>query len=512
MRPFRSYQQPIVEWSIGRDHVGYYLEMRLGKCHMAVWKAVEWGCRNILVVAPLSALPDWMGEVEADGFQGLLLHGTREQRLANLANSAEDLQNPDAMPVFYLTNPQGLFLPKGRGKRCGKCNGTGLYQEDCEHPTITCPNCGGSGEIAARTKPEPTDIATMPWDCVIWDESYNLANPKSQTNEIAHRCFVSVPHRILLSGEPVPEGAKGFFEQLRWLLGGRWMGRRRFWPWMEDHFNRLQFDWMPKPGALKLIKAAVACHCYTLTRKDAGIGEQVTREKRWCELPPGIRKAYDALEKNWSLADFETKFAVVADNKLSQIAGGSPIGVDDNDISRYSSTHKLHVLRELLIGEYSSCKAVVSFKYSAELAAAADLMRELEIPFVILEGGLSVDERSKRQARFRAETILDGSVPARVALCQAQAISYGVNLSAADLMIEYSLHPGWNVISQSRARIIDVAKGRPLHYISIICRDTVDEDVVLAAADKQINSRYFASKAASNFAARVKRKMEASNA
>lgn len=510
MRPFRLYQEPIVKWSAGRQHVGYYLEMRLGKCHMAIWKAVDWGCKNILVVAPLSALPDWTDEVEADGQQGFLLDGPVNCRIYKLIADAEHGYRKG--PMFFLTNPQGLFVPKGRKILCPECENepTDNYEIPSMIP-IPCHVCKGVGYLPARTKPEPTDIATMPWDCVIWDESYNLANPKSQTNEIAHKCFASVPHRIVLSGEPAPEGAWCFFEQMRWLIGGRWMGRRRLWPWQEDHFNRLQYDWMPKPGALKLIKAAVGCHAYTLTRKDAGIGEQVTREKRWCELPAGIRKAYDKLERDWSLEDFETKFAVVTDNKLAQIAGGSPVDHGDG-LQKYSSDHKLKVLRELLTGEYSKSKAVVSFKYSAELCAAADLIRKLEIPFIILEGGLSVEERQKRQSRFRADTWgLGGVAPARIALCQAQAISYGVNLSAADLMIEYSLHPGWNVISQSRARIIDVAKKRPIHYISIICRDTVDEDVVLAAADKQISAKYFASKMASNFAARVRRKLEASN-
>jgi SNF2 family DNA or RNA helicase len=155
----------------------------------------------------------------------------------------------------------------------------------------------------------------------------------------------------------------------------------------------------------------------------------------------------------------------------------------------------MDLLTVLLMGEFAKEPVVVSFRFNMEMFAAREILSSLQIPCAMIWGDLNTDQRKTETQKF-----WDGEV--RVLLKQA-CVHYGMDLSCADTMIRYSMPEAWNDISQDMDRIVHPRKTRPLMYVDLICKDTVDEDVVEASRDKQLNARYFMERLAENFKKRL---------
>jgi hypothetical protein len=477
LRPRLPWQPACSEWLSTRKLAACFLDKRLGKCT----EAIEWAIRtevvklqggfSNLIVAPPSAIGDWLVELEADSQQYSLLYGTREERLEEMARGLGSYYENGRR--FFVTNPQGLFLPKGKTRRHA----------------------------------EPTEIATYDWDSVIWDEcTYALWNPQSQTNEIAFDYLARAPRKLILSGEPCPEGPHQIFEPMRWVYGA-FMGHTNFWDWQRENFKKVGFEWYPLPGRLSAIKESYGAKSYYLSRKAAGLDSQKpTFERVWVDLPQKVRAAYDHCERFMDvpyggdepvrIGGGETKFSVVSKNWLSQMAGGYP-----KDFPALHSQHKVKAVHELVSGRFKGDSVVVTWRYNAEVKACFDYLREHGIgSCAVVWGATSLPDRKRLQARFN-----NGSL--RVLVMQVKCAMHGLNLAMnCNTMVRGSLPDRWEEISQPMDRIFHPAIPGVRAYVDIVARDTVDEDRLNAAGDKQVNSRFFMTNFAKNFQLRKERK------
>lgn len=521
LRKPQTWQVPAVQYVTDTEHdrdcVGLYMEKRLGKCFVITRWVFSLGVKRILIVAPLSAIPDWINELEADG-----------QRVTDCTHPGDCASFVNLFPPikrhFAIVNSQGLFSPKGAKVECKECGGKGweqaggpefanLYQEKCLH-------CDGKGKVQ-RGESEAYPIAMLDYDCVIWDESVTLKNPQSQVTKIAHACFGDVKHKAVLSGEYAPEGPEDIFEPMVWCFG-EFMGFTKFWPWRDEFFIQHGYSWYPKVGSMKRIKAAVMERCYVLSRKDAGIGEIKTFDRRYCELDRKFREIYDDCEKHYqlpvdavpepkrSLGDHTvatlgtgvaamvrfTKYAPVLHGWLTQLSGGYPKG-----FPKIQGSHKMDLLLDLITGEYKKEPLVVSFAFNAELHAAAERLAKTKTSLVAVWGSMPGGRKARRAA---VKAFQDGDV--RVILKQAK-IHYGMNLSRASTMIRYSLPFAYNDISQDMDRIVNPSTkhGVPLAYVDLIAKDTIDEDNRIDASDKRITARMYQSNREARFLTRTEK-------
>lgn len=498
LRPRMPHQLAAIAWGEDKTHCGYYLDKRLGKCAVAISHALNKSDVNrALIVTPVTAFLGWCSDLGDDNQSYVLLHAASVEKRYKLLKDADENETK-----FYIVNPQGLFSPAHREFRCERCRW---------YPPEKKPGCGaceGSGKVKIG-RPVPNEIALMPWDMVIWDESVSLANPTSQTNTIAHACFSDTKYKVVLSGEYIPRSVEQVFEQMRWMFG-HFMGHRRFWNWRREFFRENGFhQWTPTLDGIKAIKEAVMARCYILSRKDAGLGGKVARDVYYCELPPKIRKMYEHAEKFYEIplpamegcTDPEyaqTKYAPVVDNWKAQIVGGCP-----KAFPHLQSPHKMKLLFALLCGEFKHDFVVVRFRYNAELSAALKIAKKKGIKYFDLHGGYPSSERMQIAAEFKRGYY-------RVLFCQIKAIKYGLDLSRADTMISYSLPYDYDDISQSKDRIVHPLKQTtPLLYVDLVCRDTIDEDIMEAVWEKNVNASNFMSRAKNRFAARVQPTAEA---
>jgi hypothetical protein len=425
------------------------MEKRLGKTFCACQWAKFHSAARVLVVAPLSAIPGWLDEIEADK-EDIAWDLTNHTNLKQWVEAEGDLPGR-----FFITNPQALFRPS-RGNDLG---------------------------------PSPRETALYPWSAVIWDELTTIYNAQSQINKVARLCLGDIPLRLGLSGEYAPETPLNIFEQMRWVFGS-FMGFQNFWKWRNANFQELYYDWIPKPGRKIEIRRVIEERCFILSRKSAGVVNEIAFEKRCCKLPTEIQRVYDHAEVYFEIPPNRrhglarttfTAYVPVLRNWLVQIAGGYP-----KCFEHLYSDHKLKLLWEI-IQEHHTEQLVVSFRHNLEIAHAAEFLKKKRITATIIQGGIDVPERRKRCSAFAAGRF-------QVILKQAK-VHFGMNLAAADTMIRYSISDEYKDVSQDMDRIIHPEKKRPLLYIDLVTVNTVDEDLHAAATiDKPLQARYWMQK------------------
>lgn len=499
-RPARPWQvEPIKHASFPDvSEIPIFMDKRLGKCKVAIhWamnrhvveRTVTWPygksrpANMTLIVAPLSAVQGWIKDLTEEGLTHVLMRrdcgGNPDDPFLHMML---DNIRKDGKHRFYIINPESVFYPAGRKRKCWDCGGTGFPLG--EPGPERCHKCIG-GWIK-DDKPFPTPLALYNWDCVIWDESTRLANPKTQTNQVAQVVFKDTPNKAILSGEYVPENVTQVFEQMRFLYGS-FMGHRKYWPWINENFNEAGYDLIPKKGKMQEIREAVAARAIILSRKDAGVAESWEMDLQQVDLPQKIRKAYDLAERHMELPDdTETKHAVSAYTWLLRITGGC-----DPRHAELRHGAKLDLLEEICKRDYPKDPLVVLFRFNDELQSAYELLTKKKVKVAKITGATPLPKRIKRVERFQAGKL-------RVLLLQIKVARFGLNLSAADTMIRYSVTSSYEDISQSRDRIVDPMKKRPLMVIDIVARDTVDEDILEAVGDKKAVARRFMARVIEN--------------
>lgn len=419
-----------------------FMEMRLGKTLVTIRANSAMGNERNLVVAPLTVLEAWMDELDDEGLAWTLAKGTVKQR-----GMHEECMQHGNVPMYYLVNYETLLA----------------------HPTYC-------------------DVA---WDSVVLDESTRIKNPRSKTTKLCLQRFKHVGHKFILSGLPAPEGPLDYFCQMM-FAHGNFLGSKNYYTFRHHCFNNYAFEYRPKPGVLTRIRNEVRDRSFTLTRKEAGIGNKRVYEKRYVDMTRDQRAAYRDVLKDFEYGGKSTKWVPVQVAWLAQIAGGHWDG-------ELISSAKVTALVELLEGELRGQPVVVFFRHNAELRSVAHALNTARITYDIILGANTLDERREARAAFQS-----GHVD--VLLLQIKCVKYGINLSASSTCIYFSNPYSLEERKQSEDRVEHAGKSEPLLYVDLITRGTVDEDIVALLREKNIPARYFMSRLVESiYAAKNKR-------
>lgn len=415
-----------------------FMHMRLGKTRVII----RWARRQtrlisgarILVVGPLSVLDDWIGELEAEGVP--------RQRISMLTGMPMDVR------LEYAAGGHGWYLINYDAVR-----------------------------ILER------ELADLDWDVVILDESTAIRNPQAKTTKVLVNQYQHIPYRAILTGDPRPESELDYFEQFRFLLGN-FMSFGNYWAFRQAKFKQGTYDkwtWLPREGVRDEIKEYVHSHAIVLTKKQAGMFDQKLFERRVVEPNDAQRRAIRELVNEFGLDYIETKFATVRDVWLSRVAGGfSP----DRDNPQLLSPAKIEELYELVTGELRHDQIVVWFRFNEELDATVKYLSKKGIRTAGVTGLTQKEKRYALREAFQAGKL-------RVLCVQVRLGRFGWNLSAADTAIYYSNALDFESRNQSQERIAHPTKKRPLLYIDLITRGSIDEEVVRLLREKHTNSAAF---------------------
>ena len=439
--PFK-HQVAAYNLALSKPSSGLLMEQGCGKTMTAIAVAgrrfQKGEVSRVLVVAPASVVPVWPKEFD--------LHADFSHEVKSLEGS---------------TTKRAEILQ--------------AWQPNPKHLQVAVIN------YEATWRMEEALIAWRP-DMIICDESQRIKTPGARQSKTMARLGTIARYRMILTGTPVSQGPLDFYSQYRFLdrniFGTSFWAFRNRYAIMGGYENRQIIGYQNLPDLVQKAHS-VAFRC----RKEdcLDLPEQVD-QVMYCELEKDARRVYDQLVRE-SVAELSEENIIMATNvlsrllRLSQMTGGY-LRVDEQ--TTLISKAKMALLEETLDDLLEAGKKVVVFaRFVPEIEAIVKMLEKKNVPHGLIYGATPMDARGEVVDAFQTDPTV------KVFVAQIQTAGLGITLHAADTAIFYSLDYSFANYDQCRARIHRIGQKNNCTYIHLVARNTVDEKVLSALAEKK---------------------------
>lgn len=399
---------------------GYCLnEIGTGKTMAMLWLwdylRGEKKTKRLLVIAPLSTLErTWADElfIHMPHLSYKVLYGTRDTRLK--------LLNDPERPDVYIVNHDGVRV---------------------------------IGEAIALRD----DI-----DAILIDELSQCArNAKTETWKALKR-LVWQPHVKYawgMTGTPTPNAPTDAWAQARLITPDtvpKYFGRFR------DAVMRKvsQFRWVPRENAVEVVHDVLQ-PAVRFTREDTFDLPPTIYETRTAELSPEQARAYKAMQSRLEM-EFEGEQAIAVNAavkvfKLVQIASGAVYSIDGETID-LPADKRIKVVKEVI--ESAEGKVIVYVPFISALLKVATAL-SMWFPVETIYSSVKKLDRDRIFHEFQHGNRL------KVLVAQPGAMSHGLNLTAANVIVWYAPIHSHDIYEQANGRITRGGQTRAQLIINI---------------------------------------------
>lgn len=421
----RDYQLSALHLTDNVAHCAYFVDMRMGKCHIGIRRIRRWQVHGKkLIVCPNSAIDSWQEELCNHGENPAVeLIGTYKKR--------HDLLEKISNNTWCIINKEGH-----------------------------------------RALPE---IRLVNWEAVILDESRFIANAKSAVSKFYTKNFRNVPHRIIMTGTPDFKNKLDYFQQL-YFMNNELLPYSNFWEFRNKACITVGYDYILKKKHSKILEKILKKNAVVMRRKDYDIGRKKVYIQKTLALPRKLRPAYNTLEDEFILeykGDVlgKTIYAMRTHTWLMQMCGG----FIDNKLVWDG---KIKLLLEILTQELSDEQVVIFCRFKDEIHTLTEVLNKaMPNSTVCMHGDLS-----RKQKAINKKVFISGV--ATYFVSQPSVVAHGVDLKNATAIIYYSQPPGEELRAQTEERIITLADEKTVLIIDILVKNSVDMD----ARDTYLNN------------------------
>ncbi|MCL2796830.1 MAG: SNF2-related protein [Firmicutes bacterium] len=288
-------------------------------------------------------------------------------------------------------------------------------------------------------------------------------------------------YNAILTGTPIVNNPLDFFSQFKFLdesiFGGSYYSFRAKYAILGGFQNHQIV------GYKNLAELVGKAHsvAYRVKIADAVDLPERIDEVRMVALESKAQSIYKSIERD-SYAELmngeiSTKNILTKLLRLSQVTGGL-IRSDDGEDVQAVSTAKLAALEDIIDACMSEGNKVVVFvRFLPEIAAIERLLKKKGIDYSLICG--EVKDRAEQIRRFQEEASV------RVFIGQLATVSMGLTLTAAHVVVFYSLDFNYSNYEQSKARIHRIGQKEKCLYIHLVAKNTVDETIMAALKHKR---------------------------
>lgn len=433
-----------------RGKGGLFMEMGTGKTKVAIdWAGISfhnYGLRRVLVVAPLSVLGVWPRQIrQHSGAPARIfrLEGATEYRVRALRRI---LRNPaDDRITYVIINYEGIWRENERG-----------------------------------TKIEDLLIEWHP-DLVIFDESHRIKSPTSKQSKSAAKIAASARSRLILTGTSITKSPLDVFAQFRAMnpdiFGNNWYAfKYTYGIW--GGFGRYQLRGYRR---LRELIEKVRNNTYRVKKEQCLDLPEKLFETVPVTLPDSIMDKYRQMAKDMIIEIEETHataaIVLVKLLRLSQITSGFVKDVEGKvrvlDAAKLNTC--MDLVDDLIVEDH---KVVIFTRFTLDIERIAEALRKRRIRYAILSGSVPPKQRDSIVEAFHTQDDL------KVFIAQIQAGSLGIDLTAADAAIFFSLDYNAANYWQAQDRLHRYGQTRKVTYYHLVVPRTIDSVVLTVLREK----------------------------
>lgn len=325
------------------------------------------------------------------------------------------------------------------------------------------------------------ELAEWRPDMIVCDEGHKIKTHNIAASKAMHRLAAKVKYRLLLTGTVITNKPIDVFSQYKFCDPAIY--GNSFYQFRNRYFDMVGFG-----GYTPVMKRSMEGEfterlhsiAFRATKAECLDLPEFTDIVQRIDLEPQAMRIYRKLVRD-SYAELAEGSVTVTNVlsqllRLSQLTGGY-VGNDDAGGVTQVSTAKLDALADLVDGAVADArKIVVIARFVPEIHAIGKMLEKKKIRYAQISG--EIRDRDEQIAAFQN----DPDLP--VFIGQIATAGLGITLTAASLMVFYSLDYSMSNYEQTRARIHRVGQKNECTYIHLVARGTVDEKVLKALHDK----------------------------
>ena len=314
-----------------------------------------------------------------------------------------------------------------------------------------------------------------PYDMVVIDELSSFKNHQSQRWRALKKVRHQIKRIVGLTGTPASNGLMDLWAEVGIIDGGerlgRFIGRFRaayFRPAGMNPYTGVVYNYTLLPGAEKKIYDRIGDITVSMKAKDYLEMPELVTVTHEVEMSAPERKIYETLREQMVVSlkgeKVDAANAAVLSGKLLQMANGAIYGDDGNMIKIHD--RKLDMLEDLI--EQANGQSVL-------------------IAYWFRHDRQRIMERFPQARDMKTEAdIADwnaGKIP--VAVISPASAGHGLNIqSGGHILIWFSEVWSLELAQQTTARLWRQGQTKTVTVHHVICKDTVDEDVLKAIEKK----------------------------
>lgn len=432
-----NYQQYSINHIIDHKASGLFLDMGMGKTVStltAIDNLIFLGEVNkVLVIAPLRVAEDtWSTEVDKwDHLKHLKISkilGTKKQR--------EEALNKDA--DIYVTNRENVDW----------------LVNECFDSWI--------------------------WDMVVIDELSSFKSSKAIRFRALKKVRPYFKRIVGLTGTPAPNSLIDLWPQIYLLDGGKRLGKtitgfkdRYFNPGRRNGY--VVYNWELKEGAEEAIQNKISDICISMKADDyLDLPERIDNRVE-INLSKKALDTYKQLEKELVIEieeeDITAANAAVLTNKLLQMANGAIYSESKEVVNIHDE--KIEKLEEII--DTSNGKTVLVFyNFKHDYNRISEMLTKKKINHQTLNTSEDIKKWNNGEIQ--------------VALLHPASAGHGLNLQyGGNIIVWFGLTWSLELYQQANARLHRQGQKETVIIHHLIAKGTVDEDVMNALANKEIN-------------------------
>lgn len=316
------------------------------------------------------------------------------------------------------------------------------------------------------------------FDMVVIDELSSFKSYGAKRFKALLKVRPFIKRIVGLTGTPSSNGLMDLWAEFRVLdFGkrlGRYITRYRLSYFEPDKRNaQMVFSYKPLPGAEDAIYDKISDITISMKSVDyLDIPECIINEVP-AFMSPSEQSVYDDLREDMVIKlkneEIDAANAAVLSGKLLQMANGAVY--DETGEVHLIHDRKLDMLEELIEGANGK-PVLVAYWFKHDLVRIEQRLNMLKIPYAKLDTSDSIERWNK------------GEVP--VMLIHPASSGHGLNLQAGgSTLIWFGLTWSLELYQQTNARLWRQGQKETVILHHIICKDTIDENVITALKRKE---------------------------
>jgi len=323
-------------------------------------------------------------------------------------------------------------------------------------------------------------FGSWPFDMVVIDELSSFKSSKAKRFRSLRKVRPYFKRIVGLTGTPAPNSLIDLWPQLYLLDGGKRLGRtissyreQYFTPGQRNQF--VVYNWNLKDEAEKAIHERIGDICISMMAKDyLDLPERIDNYIE-INLPASAMNKYKQLAKDLVLEldedDITAANAAVLTNKLLQMANGAIYSENHEVVEIHDE--KLKALFEII--EAANGKPVLIFySYRHDFDRIVSFLKTKKLHVT----GLKDSEDIKKWN--------NGEIP--IFLVHPASAGHGLNLQAGGhIIVWFGLTWSLELYQQANARLHRQGQKENVVIHHLIAKGTVDEDVIKALGNKEVN-------------------------